>query len=218
HQMEDGAKLSDAIKNACRAHYGTLGPAFISALISDDLSDLSTSVNLIRDSMTPDGGQEQRAAERFAIVATALELAAKYELLPLKMGEPTATMIELFNHWRQHRQNKNAETSAIIEQIADFISRNGDTMFSNIDDSSHDYPIRDRAGWWRDENGQRIWIFTSEGLKRAANCTNINRIIKALNDTNLIAVHDIGKSSKATTIQGSTKRLYHIASIDKGEA
>src|SRR5690606_5908137 len=84
HDHPSGAALSDALKRASVTHYGHAGPAFVRALIeSGDLDKLPAMLEVMRSHFPAAPGQSARVAERFAIVALALELAVGVGLLPM---------------------------------------------------------------------------------------------------------------------------------------
>ena len=104
HDYASGAALSDALKKASGTHYGHAGPEFVRALIeSGDVEKLPAMLEAIRAHFPTTAGQAARVAERFAIVALALELAVGMGLLPMATGEGTASMVELYEDWQAGR-------------------------------------------------------------------------------------------------------------------
>jgi putative DNA primase/helicase len=82
HGLPDGRSFSDAIQKATRTHYGHAGPAFVRHLIeSGEADQLSATLAAMIEKFPADGGQQSRAAERFALVALAGELAIRWELI-----------------------------------------------------------------------------------------------------------------------------------------
>src|SRR5690606_28659531 len=101
HGRLSGAELSGALKVASITAYGQLGPEFVRRLIdSGKAGDLPQALRALTNKFNAEPGQEGRVAERFAIVALALEMAAKWGLVPLSKGEAVAAMVELFKGWK----------------------------------------------------------------------------------------------------------------------
>lgn len=212
HDHADGRKFSDAMVKAASTHYGHAGPVFVERLIeSGTAGDLGDVLAALVQRFKADGGQEGRAAERFAIIALAAETAIQLGVLPVPAGEPTKAMIDLFRGWCAQRGTGQSESTKILLAISDFINRHGDGMFSAVGDEA---AIRDRAGWWRDTDNGRVWLFTGEGLRRAVPGYETGRVLDALDEAGRIADRDHGKRSKATRIGSSTKRLYYILEAD----
>jgi len=210
HDHIDGQKASNLIKKISQTHYGHLGPAFIKALIDSKQSDqLPAKLHELTKAFPEGTGQEQRAAERFAIVALALELAQSFDLLDIEVDEAKRSMVELFNQWREQRSSGSGEDHAILQSLSDFVSRHGDTMFSDVNNPTSQF-VRDRAGWWKIHDDHQIWLFTAEGLKRAVPGYQNKRIIRAVEKAGWLVTHDIKKSSKNTRVDGQNRRLYYI--------
>lgn len=216
HGHADGRKFSDAMVRAASSHYGHAGPVFVERLIKAGYAArLGDALAALVQRFKANGGQEGRAAERFAILALAAETAIQLQVLPVPQGEPTKAMIELYRAWCGQRGEGQSEAIKIISAVSDFLDRNGDAMFSAVSDAAI---IRDRAGWWRDTEDGRVWMFTGEGLRRAVPGYETGRVLDALDDAGRIADRDYGKRSKATRIGSGTKRLYHIWEVEHEQA
>ena len=111
-----------------------------------------------------------------------------------------------FDLWRNFRGSGQTETRQILQLVEDFILRHGDARFSSIDDKT---PIRDRAGYWRDADDGRIYLFNSPALKEAVSGFDIRRILTALDTEGWIIEHDIDKRSKKFKISGLSVSLFY---------
>lgn len=212
HGLPGGREFSDAIQRASVTNYGHIGPAFIEKLLeSGEAGDLPTVLATLGSRFTSSNGQEGRAAERYAVVALAGELAIEWGLLPVPPGSALNAMLALYNEWRSHRGPTQREDDTILTNLTDFIDRHGDTQFSSL---SGNLGVRDRAGWWKDDGGRRIWLFTSEGLKRAVPGYDIARIIDALTAAGWITERSDGKNSKRVKVDGRAIGLYHICPLE----
>lgn len=210
HDHPSGASLSDALKRASTTHYGHTGPEFVRLLIeSGDLGRLPEMLDTIRAHFPAPPGQPARVAERFAIVALALELAAGMELLPLERGEATSSMVGLFEGWRGERGEGPSEDRQILRAIADFIDRHGGSRFQSVETGAPE--VRERAGYWEKSGGEHLYLFTSDGLKEAAQGFELARVGRALDSIGAIAKKEDGKYQHRRRLpDGRNPGLYWI--------
>ena len=82
--------MSDTLASASSQFYGTAGPAFLEAFVVDrevtvtQLRELATEfANAVASDA---GGQVQRVASRFGLIAAAGELAIEFRVLPWQTG------------------------------------------------------------------------------------------------------------------------------------
>lgn len=211
HCHPNGASLSDALKKASVTHYGHLGPAFVRALMdSGDLERLPAMLEAIRSHFPAAAGQSARVAERFAIVALALELAVNMGLLPIANGEATTSMVELFESWRAARGEGPSEDQQILRGIADFIDRHGGARFQSVKVGSDE--VRDRVGYWAERpEGGRLYLFTRGGLEEATEGFDLSRVVRALDSVGAIYKKEAGKLQHRRRLpDGSNPGLYWI--------
>lgn len=213
-QSKTGRHLSESIQRASACDYGHIGPEFVSGLIeSGEAQQMSDALAGMVGKFSVGNGQESRAAERFAIVALALELAVAWHLVPMGRGEASSSMVELFESWKAARGIGVGEDQVILSSVAAFIDRHGNSSFDHLHPANTGPQLqsRDRAGWRAEGvDGEWTWLFTSEGLKRAAPGYELARIADALMGRGWITEHDTGKRQKNTRTPEGTKRLYHV--------
>jgi len=210
HSHPNGASLSDALKRASSMHYGHAGPEFVRKLIaSSEMDKLPGMLETIRARFPATPGQQARVAERFAVVALALELAVGVKLLPLDSGEGTDNMVELFKLWQAERGEGPSEDGQILKALADFIDRHGGSRFQSIEHGADE--VRDRAGYWESSPAGRIYLFTRSGLEEASKGFELPRVVRALDSVGAIAKRASGKHQhKKRLPDGSTPWLYWI--------
>lgn len=210
HDHSSGASFSDALKRTSTTHYGHAGPAFVQALIDrGELGNLAAMLEPLKSHFNADSGQPERVAERFAIVALALELAVDVGLLPMSSGEATASMVELFNGWRVGRGEGPSEDRQILKALADFIDRHGGSRFQSVVAGADE--VRDRAGYWEAGNSGRLYLFTRSGLEEATNGFELTRVVRTLDSVGAIAKRDRGRAQASKRLpDGSTLKLYCI--------
>ncbi len=218
HNFPDGAALSDKIKSIALSHYGHAGRAFLEEFTRDDrdfkkyLEDFKSQPQFQGD----DSGQFKRIAARFVLVAMAGELATEYGLTGWEEGAAFNAAVTGLQAWQSLRGKGNSEKYQILEQVSDFINRHGDSRFSDADSHIRDNQpiIRDRAGWWRDNNDTRIYLFNPPGLREALRGFDFNRALDVLQEAGWLEAPENGKErAKSTRISLGVKRLYHIQMI-----
>ncbi len=210
HGMTGGREFSDAIQRASVTHYGHAGPQFIRKLLElGEQDDLPALLAQLCNQYPSTSGQESRAAERFALVAMAGELAISFGILPLPTGAARDAMLGLFEVWRAGRGQGPSEDRQILRAIADFIARHGDTRFSSADDPEGE--ARDRAGYWEDSPTGRLYLFNRPGLEEAAKGYDLGRVVLALETVGAIAKRGTGKHQAQKRLpDGSRPWLYFI--------
>lgn len=221
HDLPDGRSFADAMKKSTNLFYGISGPAFIEKLLNDkdNLSELYAEFCKL-DGFYSSDGIESRAAGLFALIALAGEKATEYGLTGWQESEALEAAIELFNAWRDFRGKGQTETRQILQAIRHFIDRHGDSRFSGLEESStrlyqgdniDQRPIvRDRAGYWKDTDHGRIFLFNSSALQEAATGFDLNCILRALNESKSIVDKDTGKNSKKVKIGKRSTSFYWI--------
>jgi len=212
HGFPNGPALSDAIKRTAAAHYGHAGRAYLERLTRDprDFAEwLERIKNLPAFSADGSEGQDKRAAARFALLALAGELATEYGITGWPEGEAIHAAAEAFKAWRAMRGSGNDERRQVIERVADFIERHGDSRFSDVVVNDGDVMRINRAGWWRDEAGGRVYLFNAAGMKEALAGFDFKRALDTLQAAGVLPPSS-GERSKPERIGGRTVRVYAI--------
>jgi putative DNA primase/helicase len=158
--MPTGAALSDFIKQASTRHHGYAGRAFLQKLTYDkrDFCAMLEGIKALpRFSSDLKEGQHKRAAHRFALVALAGELATEYGLTGWSKDMAINVAGELFEQWKLEHGFGDDEQRKILDQISDFIDKNGDSRFSEMDNEIQ--VCHNRAGYFEDSNAGRIFFF-----------------------------------------------------------
>lgn len=219
HGLNDGRAFADFMKQSTSLNFGFAGPEFVKLLEDkDNLSELYARFCELSGFCSADG-VEGRAACLCALIALAGEKATEYGLTGWQEGEASEAAIELFNKWRDFRGQGQTEMRQILQGILHFIDRHGDSRFSGIDQKEIVYEgdnidqrpvVRDRAGYWKDTDRGRIFLFNSSALQEAATGFDLKIILQTLNDAQWIIEKDHGKNSKKVKVEGRTLSLYWI--------
>ena len=217
HEFQSGRELADALKANATLHHGHAGPLFLEKLIADD-RDYAKELEQIaaRSEFQSGTGVEGRAAKIFALIALAGELAIEWNIVPWRSGEALDAAGLAFKLWRENRGEGKTETQQILERILDFISRYADSCFSEIDNPNDSTYVRERAGWWRKNTNsdQRIYLFTSAGLQKAASGSDLKRISQALKESGWLFANDPNRLTKKTRVEGQPMNLYAVLPRD----
>lgn len=213
HDMPSGTALSDAIKRAAALHYGRAGRAYLERLTHDarDLAKRLERIKALPPFNPPDAeGQDKRAASRFALLALAGELATEYGVTGWPEGAAIDAAVIGFAAWRSKRGKGNDERRQILDRLASFIERHGDSRFSNWMDEGA--AVRDRAGWWKaDEQGGRLYLFSSDGLNEALKGFDFAHALDVLEACSVIPkANASGERSKPKNIGGRKVRIYEV--------
>jgi putative DNA primase/helicase len=225
HRFPDARALADHLKTLCGRNYGYAGPAFIEALLKDgrDFGAELANVEALPQ-FKADNSQAGRGAARFALYGMAGELAAEWGIVPWPEGEALKAAAEAYRLWRELRGDGATEDRQILQAVADFVSKHGDSRFSRKAGESEEQrepPVKDRAGWWADVEGAgRVYLFTAQGLREAIQGHDFARALAALDSAGWIHDRDRsgrGARSKKTAIGGRKLGLYWILPGDLDE-
>jgi putative DNA primase/helicase len=215
HGLPNGAAFADAIRRAAVAHHGHAGRAFLEKLTRDrrDFCELLERFKAL-PIFSADGGegQDKRTAGRFALLALAGEVATEYWITGWPEGEAIKAAVVGFKAWRSMRGRRNDEPRQILEQVSGFVERHGDSRFSNANANESDDVMRiNRAGWWREEDGGRVYLFNAEGLREALKGFDFKRALDTLQEAGALPKADAsGERAKAQRIAGRLVKLYAI--------
>jgi putative DNA primase/helicase len=213
HGFPSAAALSDAIKRAAVAHHGHAGRAFLEKLARDtrDFCERLERIKALPELCVEGGeGQDKRAAARFALVAMAGEVATEYGITDWEEGAAIGGAAEGFKAWRSLRGRGNDERRQIPERVSGFLERHGDSRFSDVDKDPEAMRIN-RAGWWREEHGERVYLFNADGLREALSGFDFKRALNTLQEAGALPPADAsGERAKPQRIGGRLLRVYTI--------
>ena len=221
HHYDSARAFADGVKAQAATHYGHAARAFLEGLTKDNTADLVQALESIRampELATNGESQEQRVAGRFAVLALAGELATDYGVTGWPPGEAIRAAGVGLEAWRNSCTDKagaNAEHAQIVQAVTDFISRHGDSRFSDADAPPSEFlhqPItHNRAGYWRKTDAGRVYFFNGPGLREALEGHDFKRSLKKLQDAGLMPPSTGRNSGKQFTIQGKKDRWYQVA-------
>ncbi len=217
HGLPGGREFTDAIKTAASDHYGHAGRAFLEQLTRDQ-RDFGALLDAIRArpgfNVADASNQDRRAAARFALIAMGGELATEYGVTGWLTGEAIDAAAECFRLWREQRGGHGThESRSVIKAVSEFIGRFGDSRFQAITGGEPSAAVTDRAGWRKEVDGERIYLFTSTGFNDATKGFDSTRAYDELVRIGAgLPPGADGKRSRTERINGEAHRVYIINS------
>ena len=185
----NGAQFSKRLTDMAANYYGTPAIAYLEKLV-DNLHDMPSKVKQAQKAFTNKhlsdeaGGQANRAASRFALVAAAGELATLWGITGWEQGEALKAAEICFKAWLVQRGGAgNQEAAAMLAQVRLFFELNAEARFTDwnrtVADDTHAAKTINRAGYRkhteaRDDEGLPIDIgeYYKEGDAKTAKETD----------------------------------------------
>lgn len=214
HDFTTGSALSEHLKSQSVTDYGHAGREFLKNLTQDEQSFSDRLHNIMASQDFNIGimtGQAKRVAKRFALLALAGELATDYGITGWNKGTAINALAKEFQSWLSLQGNEPLEKHQIIEQLRSFIESYSDSCFSDKENNALHPVIRDRSGWWQDSpSGERTYLFTSSGLKKALKGHDFRRSLDVLRSAGILKLKGIKNNAEPMKINKQTVRVYPI--------
>jgi putative DNA primase/helicase len=206
--FKDGREMAHYFKSECAKNYGHAGPKFIEFIINKDTSELDAELANTEAEFSHANPQSARAGARFALYALAGELAIEAGILPWKACAAILACKEMFLEWQKFHGPELTEDKQILENVYNYILKFGDIKFT--DKATEEKPKYDRAGWYLDQPGGRVFLFTPNALRDAIGALDFSRGLHALDQQGWIVEKNPGKRTKGVKICGNVVHLYWI--------
>ena len=225
HGATNPAAFSDAIKQTAIKHHGLAGREFLKKLTFENENypvELDRTKALPMFATHGTEGQDKRAAARFALIGMAGELATSYGVTGWPVGEAVNAAAHAFRLWKSLRGRGNDEKYQIADKVRSFIERHGDSRFSNIEMTTEIISVRDRAGWWRNKETGREYLFTAEAMRDATKGFDFKRSLDVLQEVGALPAPGAdGKRARFLRVNRVAVKLYPInpeklAGVDDG--
>ena len=136
HTFSDGREMGLHLNQAVSDYYGTAGIAFIHALMKDPdhRQTITKRMTEFEDQLPPDlSSQARRVAQRFALVASALELAGQYGITGLQAGAGAQGVRKCFDDWLARNGGGKHEDKQLIEAGISFFQLHAGARFSSFE-------------------------------------------------------------------------------------
>lgn len=178
-----GAALSKALVEAATTHFGTPALAFLARLVEerDSLAGrLRKAQQQFNEKHLPKeaGGQAHRAAQRFALVGAAGELATGWGVTGWQPGAAMRSAGECFAAWLVQRGGcGNQEKAAMLAQVRQYFESHGDARFTDWHRAEDDHAPKtlNRAGFRRlNENTGRVDYYVLPEVFKTEICKGLD--------------------------------------------
>ncbi len=158
YEHKSGAAFSKRLSEATTQYYGAASVAFLEKLV-ENLDKANVYIKklqkrFIEKHLTSEaGGQANRAALRFALIAAAGEIATTWGITGWDKGEAMKATELCFNAWLTQRGGTgNAEEKGMMAQVQRFFELHGESRFSDwerpaSDTSQHAPKTLNKAGY-----------------------------------------------------------------------
>lgn len=219
HDQASPAALALAVKDAAIKYHGAAGLAWLRAIVTHRAQLVAwieeTIKQFVQKSAPKDAaGQVSRVARRFALVASAGELASHYGLTGWQQGEATNAASKCFMAWLDtFGGTGNREERAMLDQARAFFEAHGASRFASVDTQFPNVDQRtiNRAGFVRTTaDGVREFMVLPEAFKREV-CAGFDAkaVTAALIQAGWIAPGGDGRATQKPRIPGiGTTRCY----------
>ncbi|MGL6381120.1 DUF927 domain-containing protein [Aeromonas caviae] len=143
HGMDGGRSFADTLKANSEEHHGTAFRTYAQTLtqsMDEHSGRLRADIRLLAAELTPKGAGNQvgRAINRFALVASAGELATRLGVTGWPEGEAIKAVRVCLKAWLAERGHlANQEDAATLMQVRGFVFAHQFTRFADWFDSSH---------------------------------------------------------------------------------
>ena len=188
HAVTSGAALSKQLNEVCGKYYGVPAIAFIEKVVAHvellpDMIKKAQKEFILTQLNREAGGQANRAAMHFALVAAAGELATLWGITGWKAGEASKAAKVCFEAWLAQRGGAgNQEEAAMLAQVRLFFEAHGEARFTDwnrtVADDNHAAKTINRAGYRKhteakDDEGNPIYTgdLHKEGDEKTAKNT-----------------------------------------------
>lgn len=204
---EDAPKQAIELSKRMADCYGVAGIAWLEYLTSNKGERMDEARELLdqyRQALTVNQSQGHivRVANYFALVATAGELVTKANITGWKTGTAFNAVQKVFNQWLgSFEQVGDYENREIVAHVKAFFEANESSRFEAITpDPDHIERINNRVGYWKIENGEKIFYVLPEQFKNEV-CKGYDsrKAARALLAYNLLE-HDTDKNQKTVRL------------------
>ncbi len=207
------AAAADHMKDACSRYFGTAGPAFVKKIIDDGIDTVREELKQI-DAVaeqigSADTKEVRRVRKRFTLIAVAGEMAIRMDIVPWTEGAALDACRSVFELWRKD-STAIPDVERGINNVRDYILRHGASRFEQDGNS---LPVRDRAGWYRDDR----YHFTPKAFAEACDGVLPKVVKRALKERGLLYVSDPDRLRSGISVGGQAVHVVSVSSAVLGE-
>jgi uncharacterized protein (DUF927 family) len=221
NSFANGAELAVELRQRTAMHHGAVARAFIERVVADR-DGVRSYIAVARQSFAEDwarptdSSQVGRALSKFSLVAAGGELATKFGLTGLSIGECAEGVGLCFDAWRNEftaEPASNREGAEALATVRAFIERHGGSRFVNLDrDLASQEHLRDRVGFTETVGTSRRWLFLREPFRQDV-CAGLDHhvVVQALTDAGWLRRTSIRDATTKETLPGLGRvRVYAV--------
>lgn len=207
-------KFIDDLKRHSGRYFGTVGPAFLEALISEhqEVPRLHFAVQSAVDDFERElvgelelESHQRRVVRRFAAVAAAGTFASLFGVLPYENSDIFRAVETAMHAWLGDRSNR-AEAELGVEAVRDFILRNPNRFRPANDDRAF---VHSPIAGYRTSDG--LFLFIEAGLREACAGFDMPTVLEELQrQGHLHTSESSRKKSKHSVVGEGRLRLYAV--------
>ena len=200
HGYNDGASFAEALNRDSKSFYGTAARAFLGLLTADKAGFTARLKCLMAEFLAhvPEGadGQIKRAANRFALVAAAGELAR--EITGWPEGESSRGVKACFDSWLAGRGEGSHESNQAIESVKAQLLTWGDSRFGQVTNC----PV------WGVKTERDFWVYPAAFRDELCRGLDHRNVAKVLHENDFLP----GTAAITRRIPGGgTRKVYVIS-------
>ncbi len=220
HGVARAAAFADALKDAARRCYGAAGRRFLDWVVDNrdrvrDAVEQQRAAFLAENCPGHADGQVVRAAQRFALIAAAGEIAREAGVVPWEPHEATTGVACCFDAWLRARGTPGAvEDANALAQVRRYFEQHGESRFTPWFGDSPDRPTINRAGFRRAQDDQTEW-FVLPGAWKEEICRGLDasRVARLGLQAGWIAPDAAGSPTSSHRLPGvGPTRVYRVTS------
>ncbi|MGX6610832.1 DUF927 domain-containing protein [Enterobacter kobei] len=200
HGYDDGASFAEALNRDSKSYYGTAARAFLRLLTADKAGFTVRLKGLMAEFLVhvPDGadGQIKRAANRFALVAAAGELAREVTGWPER--ESFRGVKACFDSWLAGRGEGSHESNQAIESVKAQLLTWGDSRFGQAANG----PV------WGVRNERDFWVYPAAFRDELCRGLDHRNVAKVLRDNDFLT----DTAAVTRRIPGGGTRKFYVIS------
>ena len=188
-----GAAQADRINELSHAYHGVAGIAWLEHITTDKAATTATAKQLVDDFMsqyTDLAPQAHRVAKRFAIVATAGEMATQADITGWQVGQATTAVMTCLDNWLDnYGRDGEHEQRQIIKHIQSFIEQHGSSRFQACFQTTSTRPnfeerTPNRVGYRNEDTGD--YYFSKETFNSVCAPFSKRKVLQVLDEAGLL--------------------------------
>lgn len=210
HLRPDGAAFSRDLTQACSKYYGVAARAWLELLTKKKKTALECITDhmktFVRHNHSNDvDGQVHRAAQRFALVSAAGELATAFGITGWSQGDAAKAVKACFEEWLNSRGGVvSQEEVAVLAQVRRFFELHGESRFSPWEASEAHSKTFNRAGI---KKGSEYFVFPEAFKNDIATGFDPKLFAKICIDHELLSSDAQKKATTSVRLPGFEKKV-----------